>query len=53
MEIQAKLHGREYKKPIQPLGARKEEREEFNKDAENLLRRLRQRHLEKKLKNGK
>jgi len=41
-----------YKAPVTSLGLNKKERAECDKDAQNLLKRMKQRHLEHKL-NGK
>lgn len=54
VEVQAKLHGKEFKKPPQALGVTKKQRAEFDEQALSVYERLKKRHLENKVfnKNG-
>lgn len=52
MEMQAKLHGKDFRKPPEALDVSKEDRKEFDKDAQNLLKKMNRRHLKEKIKNN-
>ncbi len=52
LEVLAKLHGKEFKKPPEALNITREDRKEFDKQAEGLMERMKRRHLEEIKKNG-
>ena len=52
VELQAKLHKMDFKKPPEPVGANKKQRNEYDDQALALLKKMKQRHAEHKVFNN-
>lgn len=51
-ELEASLHNKEIKKHVEPLKIDTPQRKRFDADANDLLQRMKMKHLEETIKNG-